>query len=167
MPKGNFKEIGISVDSEWEEIFLQYSWASFTDNTATRPLTVLGVYNYITRKHSTKSYSAGALISTCLHLGMLDHIDRNPLNNVMSNLRVISLSDNRRNAIGARGYSYDPVNKNYRVTILANNKKYELGRYLDESSARLAYIKGAITHKVIEYISLTEAEINIVKELLK
>jgi len=68
----------------------------------------------------------------------LDHIDRNKLNNKITNLREVSVQCNARN-VGLRvqnisnvtGVSFEVDRIKWRATIKVNNKNCYLGRYSD------------------------------------
>ena len=74
-----------------------------------------------------------------------DHIDRNPLNNRMSNLRLVSRSTNNRNQrvrgkVGSRGVHWDKHAKKFRARIqLPSKKQKHLGLFSNEADAAAAY----------------------------
>ena len=45
----------------------------------------------------------------------VDHIDGNRLNNDLSNLRMVTASDNQRNILSAKGYTYDKQRNTFRA----------------------------------------------------
>ncbi len=68
--------------------------------------------------------------------GLLDHIDRNKLNNRICNLREASKALNainskmsRRNTSGVRGVSWDKKNRQWQVRIKVDSKVKFLGRF--------------------------------------
>lgn len=71
----------------------------------------------------------------------IDHIDRNPLNNDLSNLRLSTHQENCRNrsrpanAAGARGV-YKRGNR-YRVQLTINGKRESFGTYEDLETASM------------------------------
>lgn len=65
----------------------------------------------------------------------VDHIDRNGLNNLRSNLRAVNRSQNAHNR-KARGYTIDPHGKKPFKVVVAG--KY-IGRYKTEEEAIVAY----------------------------
>ena len=73
----------------------------------------------------------------------IDHIDRNTLNNLMSNLRPCTHQENSRNA-KAKNYHKRNVGKRdgYRVEIKVNYKGINFGSYKTEEEAHhIAYLK--------------------------
>ena len=81
---------------------------------------------------------------------VIDHIDRNPLNNLRENLRPATHqqnSFNRSKYINAKTTSkYKGVSKvknKYRASIQFDGKKYHLGYHATEKLAALAYNKKA------------------------
>lgn len=77
---------------------------------------------------------------------VIDHIDRNPLNNQRSNLRFATPQQNSFNRAGGNHFKstskYKGVSKvksKWRSTISHNDKKHHLGYHATEASAALAY----------------------------
>ena len=75
---------------------------------------------------------------------VVDHIDRNPLNNNISNLRAIRQSDNIRNSTrvdNAKGCYFDKRVKKWLASIRINKKLKFLGLFDTEEEAHNAYIE--------------------------
>ena len=77
---------------------------------------------------------------------VIDHIDRNRLNNNYSNLRFVSLRDNlcnrnkQQNATSIyKGVYYNKKRKKYIATITTNYKINYIGAFLYERDAAIAY----------------------------
>jgi len=68
---------------------------------------------------------------------LIDHIDRNPRNNNLNNLRVVSPQTNVFNS-GAKGWKL--VNGKYLAQIGYNYKKIYLGSFSTQEEARNAYL---------------------------
>lgn len=72
----------------------------------------------------------------------IDHIDRNRINNKISNLREVSRQCNQRNVglrrnnkTGIIGISFNTINFVWLASISVNNKYYNLGQYRDYTEA--------------------------------
>jgi hypothetical protein len=80
----------------------------------------------------------------------IDHIDRNPLNNKIENLRLVTRAQNRCNS-GARinasskfkGIYWQTDRKAWRAQITKNGKVTNLGSFKDPYDAHLAYCAAA------------------------
>jgi hypothetical protein len=77
----------------------------------------------------------------------IDHIDRKPNNNILSNLRWATQSKNQgnrslssNNKTGYKGVDWDEINKKWRARI----SQKSLGRFMDKIEAAEAYNKAAI-----------------------
>lgn len=85
----------------------------------------------------------------------IDHIDRNKLNNNISNLRVVCQRDNNLNrdwVDNAKGYYYNKNAKKYHTEIRLNNKKINLGLFDTELDASNKYQKVRLFVKVLKSI---------------
>ena len=69
----------------------------------------------------------------------IDHIDRNPLNNSIENLRVVTNQQNGFNT-NAKGYSFNKARGKYQARIRLNGKHKHLGYYDNEEDAHQAYL---------------------------
>ena len=83
---------------------------------------------------------------------IIDHIDGNPLNNKIENLREADKYQNTWNAkvrkhssIGLKGVTFHPQTKKYRARIRCKNKIYSLGLYETKEEAHKAYCQASIT----------------------
>ena len=75
-------------------------------------------------------------------VGIIDHADRNPLNNKQGNLRPATKSQNNINRKNNAGVHYDKSRGNWQAYTKTNGKKVHLGRYASEAEARVARING-------------------------
>jgi hypothetical protein len=71
----------------------------------------------------------------------LDHIDRNPLNNRIENLRETTHQENLFNQ-KAKGYTYDKKKNMYCAQLYLDGKNLHLGCYGTTEEARAAYLEG-------------------------
>ena len=81
----------------------------------------------------------------------IDHIDRNPLNNYRSNLRVASNSQNQANSRkqqnNTSGFKGVSQHKNkWRACIIVNYHKHHLGCFTNKIEAAQAYNKAALKY---------------------
>jgi len=79
----------------------------------------------------------------------IDHIDGNPLNNSISNLRAVDHQQNQFNRTKAKGYTYCNKGRKYQSSICKSGKKIHLGVFDNETDARNAYLEAKkIYHKI-------------------
>lgn len=76
---------------------------------------------------------------------MIDHIDGDPANNKLSNLRVVSVRENAMNAScrsdtasGALGVSWNKLSRKWEAYINADGRRIRLGMHADIASAKAA-----------------------------
>lgn len=90
-------------------------------------------------------------VAWAMHYGewpdkLIDHIDGNPLNNRISNLRCVPMQENARNAklasgkvrqnkTGCPGIWWDEKRRKYQAAIHVNRRKIYLGRFEDLGEA--------------------------------
>ena len=70
---------------------------------------------------------------------IIDHIDRNKLNNNFTNLRIVTKQQNAFNT-NSKGYCFEKRRNNYQAQICINGKNIHLGVYKTEACARYAYL---------------------------
>lgn len=128
-----------SVDKEDYSRFVNVSWLAVIGTSG-----IIYAYNR----------SAGGFLHTLIVNPkpgyMVDHIDRDGLNCVRSNLRQVTASQNQMNKIkqynsvsNYKGVSWDITRNRWIVFIRVNGKLKFLGRYIDEVEAAKAYDNGA------------------------
>jgi hypothetical protein len=76
----------------------------------------------------------------------VDHIDRNPANNIVSNLRYATVSENARNRTvsknslsGLKGAVWHARSGKWRAQIMIDRKKHYIGTYDNAQDAHDAY----------------------------
>ncbi len=79
----------------------------------------------------------------------IDHIDNNPLNNSVANLRITTHQGNHFNIPKTKGYCWNKQNKKYQVRIGLNYKNINLGYYDTEEEARQAYLRAKPKYHII------------------
>jgi len=83
----------------------------------------------------------------------IDHIDRDKLNNNISNLRVVNHRENSLNRDfidNAKGYYYYKPNKKYKARIKLNNKDIYLGLFETELEASNKFQKVKLFIRVLK-----------------
>jgi hypothetical protein len=83
----------------------------------------------------------------------IDHIDHNPANNALSNLREATGSQNcanarraRNNTSGFKGVTWDKQLLKWRARIIVKGRGYRLGSFESAEAAHAAYMAAAIKH---------------------
>ena len=79
----------------------------------------------------------------------IDHIDRNPLNNFIENLRVVSHKQNQWNQ-DRKGYCFHKARGKYQAQIRVDGKVKYLGYFENEDDAKNAYLNAKAIHHIIE-----------------
>lgn len=101
-----------------------------------------------------KNYSGPRVIWLLIHrrwpLGDVDHIDGDPRNNRISNLRECSRTQNmankrmhKNNACGVKGVYWDTQAQRWKATVIKDRRKHHAGSFLDKHDAGRAYLKKA------------------------
>lgn len=82
----------------------------------------------------------------------IDHIDGNPLNNLIENLRPADRASNgqnrgiqKNNTSGFKNVSWHPANKKWEVRVWMRNKMYRFGMFNDIELANQTAIAARIT----------------------
>lgn len=130
--------VALVDDEDYERLVLK-NWSCLPNNST--------VYAY---RHI---YQDGLNYVSLMHVEVIgkrvgfvvDHIDRNGLNNQRTNLRHATYSQNRANSIAVKGVSkykgvtWDEPNQKWRAKIRYDYRDYHLGRYVSEEEAARAY----------------------------
>ena len=89
---------------------------------------------------TTHSLVAEAFIGPRPKGKFIDHIDRNPKNNRVSNLRYVTPSVNSHNTEKVKGFSWKKDKQKWKAYIVVNRIQYHLGYFETAEEAREAYL---------------------------
>ena len=81
------------------------------------------------------------------HIDDIDHIDGHPLNNAVSNLRIVTHQQNHWNRTRAKGYT--KRGNKWEARIKVNQKTIYLGNFDNEIDARNAYLNAKRIYHII------------------
>jgi len=107
---------------------------------------------------------AEAFIPNPNNYPLIDHIDRNPLNNSLDNLRWANKAINSYNRKSKphtskfRGVSWYKKDKKWEVCIRINKKNTYIGRFETEEEGALAFNNFVISHNLGEFVELNIIE---------
>lgn len=129
-----------TVDDEDFEHLSQFKWCAHFDG-----------YNwYAIRKVGFKRVSMHRWLLRPLPSFIIDHIDRDGLNNQRANLRICIHSDNIRNSYrpsittsGYKGVTWKKSNKKWCAQIMTDRGKRHIGLFSTAREAALAYDEAA------------------------
>jgi len=76
----------------------------------------------------------------------IDHINGNPSDNRINNLRHVTNQENHFNETKAKGYHWDNKRKKWKSEITLNKKNIYLGRFNTEIEARNAYLEAKLKY---------------------
>ena len=115
-------------------------------------------WNILKRKTDNKAYTfdngktvyLSRVIMNPVDGMVVDHINGNGLDNRKINLRICTQAQNTRNRTVSAGRKYKGItqrtNKSYRVRITVDGRCINVGDYLTEEKAIVAYNKAAIKY---------------------
>lgn len=133
----NRRKISVLVDNEDFELLSKYSWYSDSHGYAITSKKPNGKRIRILMHRFIMSPSKGMEV---------DHKDRNRLNNQKSNLRICTVTQNRRNIgrnkvnkSGYKGVSWHINTNMWETRINFNNHKLFIGYFKSKRHAALAY----------------------------
>ena len=166
-PKAFFLEKAVDFDHEYLLSLLTYdeptgcfTWKGLSGTKSQLNGTVAGCDHncgYVSIGIKGKAYLAHRLawfyVNKEWPQGNLDHIDRNPKNNRISNLRIATQSQNcanqkskRKNSLLPKGVSFRKDIQKWRARIMVNKKEIGLGVYETIEGAIAAYKSASIKY---------------------
>tara|TARA_R110000822_G_scaffold199960_1_gene337610 strand:+ start:84 stop:536 length:453 start_codon:yes stop_codon:yes gene_type:complete len=141
-------EIRCYQDGRVERFFRKKRW-TLVANTANHK----DGYNYI--GVDGKMVFRHRIIGFCFHglniddpTEIMDHINRDRLDNSAGNLRVVTQQQNLFNT-GARGYFWNKTKGKWQGQIYTDGRQIYLGLFIEEADARQAYLDAKAIHHVI------------------
>lgn len=119
---------------------------------------------YVCIVYKRHSYKAHRLAWLYVHgkwpNGEIDHINNNPSDNAITNLRDVSRKQNeenkpvhRDNISGFKGVTFDKRRKNWFARIMHNGKQHHLGSFCSPQKAHEAYKFAAINLHTHNYVN--------------
>jgi hypothetical protein len=121
------------------------SWNKWNSKNANKKAFTANSRGYNVGRVFGKNYSAHHII-WCMEYGywpkQLDHVDGNPSNNRLANLREVDQKENRKNCktpsnntSGMQGVSWNSRNNNWTAQIKVNRVKHHLGCFKTKEEA--------------------------------
>jgi len=140
-------DLETTVDDSDYEVLSENKWAAYRISGTSRTGKV-HIYGYKAgRKFKGKRMWIHNIIMNPPIGTVVDHIDRNPLNNVRDNLRICTIKDNsfnrgkRSNGLTSRflGVHKKKKKNKFQASITFNDKNFHLGYFDNELEAAKAY----------------------------
>jgi hypothetical protein len=149
-------EIFTIVDDEDFEYLNQWKWYLLKSKT--------NYYAIRTSRPENKLIQLHRVVIQAKKGEIVDHVNRNKLDNRKSNLRICTISQNNQNRkisklnkSGFNGVSWNSNNKKWVAQIACNNKKVHIGFFNDPIEAAKAFNEAAIKfHK--EFANLNKID---------
>lgn len=150
----NKGEVILVDDSDYEWLS-GYSW-----HLSEKGYAVCGIYDSVTQK--TKKVRMNRMIMNFPTGKLVDHENRNKLDNQRNNLRIVNRKQNSfnsklfaNNTTGYRWICWDKSRKQYHVSTKINQKKVNVGRFNTLEEARQA-VKDKILPLIGEFVGQYE-----------
>lgn len=140
-------EIRCYRDGSVERLFRGLKWKIMENKDNHNGYNTININNKMTLRHRIIAHCfLGLNIDTPIEL--IDHIDRNRLNNAVNNLRIVNKQQNGYNR-NAKGYTWHKLRNKWRAQIKINGKNTHLGLFDNEEAASNAYQVAKLIHHII------------------
>lgn len=141
------------VDNEDYFRLAQMKWQLLVRGSHTKRY--YAINTYVRTIQSNKTIYAHRMVMNAENNQMIDHIDRNGLNNQKSNLRFCTGTENQANRVGwkyrkvksFKGVSFNKGRNIWVANIGHNNRQFYIGGFKTKEEAAEAYNKIAIELK--------------------
>jgi hypothetical protein len=135
-----------------ERLFKKKGWKVVKNTDNNGGYNIIGIDNKIILRHRLIAYCFLGLqniVGLKQHDDDIDHIDGNPLNNSVDNLRIVSHQENHLNRTTAKGYCFHKSHNKFQAQIRLNGKQIYLGRFDKEEDARQSYLNAKLIYHTI------------------
>lgn len=134
------------VDDDWYPYLLQWEWYARPARSKTKTY-------YAVRMEKRKPIAMHRVVIGATPGQIVDHLDRNGLNNISVNLRLSTHPQNccnrdkqENNTSGFKGVSWHKKTGKWRAEIMSHGKRIHLGYFHDPEGAAQAYNAAARLH---------------------
>lgn len=131
------------VDDKWFDFLSQWKWQAYFHRYTWYALRCTGSASKGTYR---RIYMHREVLGVIPDGKMVDHINKNGLDNQVENLRICTNSENRRNSklqtnntTGYKGIILDKRTGTYRVRLNVNGRRHSFGYYSDAKIAAKKY----------------------------
>jgi len=138
-------------DGRVERWFKRKGWIIVENTDNSNGYNQFSIGNKLVRRHRLLAFCFLGLENIVGKSGgndIIDHKDRNTLNNAVNNLRITTQQGNAQNT-DCKGYSLDKERGKFEANIGLNGKKIHLGFYMTAEEARQAYLDGKIKYHLL------------------
>ncbi len=127
-----------------ERLFRNCYWKIVENTGNCKGYDTIGINGKMISRHRLMAYcflGLNDIVGDKIGTDLIDHIDNNPLNNSVANLRIATPSINQQNR-KHKGYYFNKKRGLFKSQIWLDGKNIYLGYYATEEEARQAYLSG-------------------------